>query len=181
MSTAVQTAPLKRAATPRRNRKTPEGRAWGASLVAVSAGAAAFHASSGAVRPAARKLDYWLISCSTTWLCRALFPEAPATMTLLSLAATPFQPFSVSSANIAAMEVEFGRRAAADPALRRAQGRHLAAAVLGSTCFFLEDVAPDVPLLHAGWHLLSTYATASCNTLLADAEAQRAAGGAKPA
>lgn len=151
-------------------RRSALGKLWGASLVSVSAGAAAFHASSGPLRPICRKLDYWLIAASSTILARALFPEAPLSTTLLSLAVIPFQPFHVSSANVAALEVEFWRVRGKCPAMRRDQERHLTAAIVGAGCFFLEDAMPHVPLVHAGWHCLSAYATASCNTLLAAAE-----------
>lgn len=151
-----------------RKRQTVAGKVWGASLIGVSAGAAAFHLSDGPrYRPICRKIDYWMIAISSTALMRAVFPETPASTALLSLLAVPFQPFHVSSANIAALEVEYIRSRTKREDLRPIQKAHLTAAVLGAGCFFLEDNLPQVPLLHAAWHCLSAYATASTNHLLA--------------
>lgn len=155
------------------NRKTAEGKLWGASLVGVSAGAVAFHASSGEARNFTRKLDYWLIAVSSCLLSCAVFPEKPLQFTLLGLALTPFQPFSVSATNIAAMEVEFLRRARAaggDSQLSKTQRRHLASSTIGAACFWIEDHNPHIPAIHAIWHILSTYSTASTNCLLASIE-----------
>ena len=49
----------------RRQRKTAQGRAWGASMLGVCAGSLAFHASSGDWRSAGRKVDYWAIAASS--------------------------------------------------------------------------------------------------------------------
>ncbi len=42
-----------------KNRKTQAGKAWGASMCAVGMASTAFHASSGSLRPACRRMDYW--------------------------------------------------------------------------------------------------------------------------
>lgn len=159
-----------------RERKTPEGRAWGASLVGVAAGSCAFHGSWGRCRPLGRKLDYWLIAASSAMLTRALYPNQPAAVTAASLAATPFRPFLVSTVHTLAMEVAFLRRALRDPALRPAQRMHSAAAAAGMALFFAEDARPHTPFIHAGWHCLSAVATGAIHSLLADAEARQGLG-----
>jgi len=155
-----------------RKRRNTEGKLWGASLVGVACGATAFHLSRGeTMRPVCRKADYWMITASTIALLRAINPQMPNIVSAATLMMVPFQPFKISAANIAAMEFEFGRRASRKPALRRAFYKHIASAAVGTACFFLEDsTVVDIPLVHAAWHCLSAYATATTNVLLQDVE-----------
>ena len=62
---------------PCRQRRTPEGRQFGASLVSVGVAATLYHATRGRLRSAMRKLDYWTISLCTSQMVRALHPGAP--------------------------------------------------------------------------------------------------------
>lgn len=154
-----------------RKRQTREGKLWGASLVGVACGATAFHLSKGEhSRPLCRKADYWMITASTIALLRAINPQMPNIVSAATLMMVPFQPFKISAANIAAMEFEFGRRASQKPELRRTFYKHVASAAVGTACFFLEDSQIDIPLVHAAWHCLSAYATATTNVLLQDVE-----------
>jgi hypothetical protein len=168
-----------------RTRRSVHGKVWGWSLVLVAGGASLFHASKSRIFPKrarslTRKLDYWLITASTVSLLKAIHPNLPPTVALSTLASLPFEPFKISAANIAAMEIEFARRAykSGNDALKRSFHRQLAAAVVGSVLFFAEDCPslvddslPNLPLVHAGWHCLSAYATAECNALLKEVEA----------
>ena len=84
--------------------------------------------------------------------------------------------------NIVAMEMEYGRRAyggKGNDQLKASFKRQLAAAALGTACFFAEDapiftgdhtMQKTLPIVHAAWHCLSAYATAECNALLDDVE-----------
>lgn len=153
-----------------KKRQNKEGKLWGASLVGVACGATAFHVSKGECRPVCRKADYWMITASTIALLRAMNPQMPNIVSAATLMMVPFQPFKISAANIAAMEFEFGRRASQKPELRKAFYKHVASAAVGTACFFLEDSPIDVPLVHAAWHCLSAYATATTNVLLQDVE-----------
>lgn len=49
-----------------RNRQTPQGRAWGVSMLGVAAGSLTFHASHGAWRCWGRRFDYWMIATSSS-------------------------------------------------------------------------------------------------------------------
>lgn len=166
-----------------RHRRTVEGKVWGASLVAVGLCAGLFHASKDSrfaarARRFCRKVDYWMVSASTVCLLRACHPVKPPPMLLMAM--IPFEPCTMSATNIMAMELEYARRAytvdstkkysACDRAgLKRSFHRQLAAAALGTLCFFAEDApasGKSLPLVHAGWHCLSAYATAECNALL---------------
>ena len=51
-----------------------------------------------------RKLDYWAIALSSTALLRAV-RSVPAPLTCAAVALTPFQPFTVTACNGAAVEV----------------------------------------------------------------------------
>lgn len=166
-----------------KHRKGFEGKVWGASLVAVGICAGVFHASKSSIFPArarsiCRKLDYWMISASTVSLLRACHPVTHPPVLLTTLAMIPFEPFKVSATNILAMEIEFARRAYGDATcykkndiLKRSFHRQLAAAAVGTLFFFAEDAGDtNIPLVHAGWHCLSAYATAECNTLLKHVE-----------
>jgi hypothetical protein len=171
-----------------KHRRSMEGKLWGASLVAVSAGASLFHASKAPffhrkARAVCRKLDYWLITASTVGLLNAVNPKSmPKPVVAATLGMTMFEPFKISAANILAMEVEYARRAFTVPGndtLRASFKRQLAAAAIGTACFFAEDaplltgdhsMEKTVPLVHAAWHCLSAYATAECNALLDNVE-----------
>ena len=171
-----------------KHRRSREGRLWGASLVAVSVGAGLFHASKAPcfhkkARAICRKLDYWLITASTVGLLKAVNPKTmPNSVMAATLGMTMFEPFKISAANILAMEMEYGRRAftgQGNEMLKASFKRQLAAAVVGTACFFAEDapiltgdgnMEKTVPLVHAAWHCLSAYATAECNALLDDVE-----------
>jgi len=75
---------------------------------------------------------------------------------VLSIAATPFQPFSVSTANTAAIELEYVKRAIKHPELRRDHLIHASTAAVGLSLFALDEIRPGYPLCHAAWHGLST-------------------------
>lgn len=114
------------------------------------------------------------IALSSTLLARAALPSMPLAATLAGALATPFQPFLVTAVNGLATEVAFLRRASARPdSLRLPQLLHSTAAGLGLACFFLEDVAPRLPCLHATWHLLSAVSIGTTNALLRDVEEQQ--------
>ena len=93
-----------------RARNTPEGRRFGSCLVAVGASATAYHAASGKLRSALRKLDYWTIALASTQMARALFPPTSARLRALNAASwalTPFRPTAVSTLNFGIAEVRF--------------------------------------------------------------------------
>ncbi|KAG1660901.1 hypothetical protein FOA52_015943 [Chlamydomonas sp. UWO 241] len=153
-----------------RARRTPAGRLWGVSLIAVGANSCGFHASSGAVRPHCRRLDYWTIAVASTAMLRCVYPNVPLAATIVSLAATPWAPFLVSTINTSSVEVKYLSRAAQEPSLRLPVLAHGVCCIAGLVCFKMEDLAPEVPLTHATWHCLSAAATATFNHLVNDVE-----------
>ncbi|GFR41163.1 hypothetical protein Agub_g1829 [Astrephomene gubernaculifera] len=161
-----------------RHRTTASGKAWGASMVGVGIASAVFHGSYGSFREWGRRLDFWTIAASSNIMTRALFPNVPAAVTAAGVLATPFKPFFVSFVNSTAMELKFLAAARRNPKLRGPQRLHAACCLLGLGAFALEDVRPDLPLVHSVWHLLSSTAVATLNHLLADVEEQQRLEGA---
>jgi hypothetical protein len=92
---------------------------------------------------------------------------------MASALATPFAPFATSAANTAAMEIEYLRRARRSPHLRAQHARHCALAGAGLIMFAIDDLKPGLPLMHAGWHLLSCAAAQTTLPLLRDVEAEQ--------
>ena len=66
-----------------RQRKTREGRQFGASLLLVGAVATAYHSTEGQLRSWLRKADYWSISLATSTLLRAVCPHESQVSTSL--------------------------------------------------------------------------------------------------
>lgn len=153
-----------------RNRRTQEGRLWGASMAGVGVASACFHGSSGTWRSWGRKLDYWSIAVASNFMTKAVYPALPPAITSLGILATPFKPFLVSFVNSAAMEYKFLQRSHKNPKLRNAQLLHSACVAVGLAAFALEEFKPDMPLVHTAWHCLSATGVATINVLLADVE-----------
>ena len=160
-----------------RRYRTPEGREYGYSMIAVGAAATLYHASSGKLRRVARKLDYWTIAASSTCMMKALFPETPWIRRSLSasLLAVPFKPFVISTAHTVVMQAEFARQAATHKSVRPHFQRHAAAAFAGALAFAVEDALLEkgVDHVHAIWHLLSAAAVASTGSLVEHKESLR--------
>jgi hypothetical protein len=163
-----------------RNRKTRDGKIWGASLAGVGLGSLAFHSTSGDARPWGRKVDYWAIALSSVSLMRCLFPQSRGSTTAVALAVTPFNPLAVTTANAIAMETKYWKRAQANPGLRGHHRMHLANVALGASCFACEDLFPHWPIIHSVWHCLSAVSVASTNYLMADLEKVRSQQGLAP-
>ena len=160
-----------------RKHRTPEGREYAASMLAVGAAATLYHASSGKLRRICRKLDYWTIAVSSASMVKALYPEKPWLRRSISasLLAVPFKPFAVSAAHTLAMQVEFARQASAHAAIRPHFKKHVVAAAAGAVAFAVEDVLLDKGFghVHAIWHLLAAAGVASTGPLVEHKERLR--------
>lgn len=158
-----------------KRRLTPEGRHHARSLMAVGLAATLYHASSGAARRWARKLDYWTIAYTSSAMVKCLFADSAAAQraATASLAAVPFRPFAVSAAHALVMQTEFARQASHSKAVAADLRRHYAAAALGMGAFFAEDLAQDTGFggfLHAAWHCLACYGCYTMDSLIAHKE-----------
>ena len=165
-------------------------RQYGLSLLGVGAAAVAYHASSGPSRPHFRQLDYTAIAASSVLLLRALrtgnvgvSTSAPAGLrngiaksgnnvlaTLLQVAcitSVPLHPLASAGAHGAACEaVFFGRARAGGVSLRRDYARHVALSVVASALFVGEEIVPEVPFIHAIWHVGAAVALAGFEAAL---------------
>ena len=163
--------------------RTPERRLYAAAMAGAGAGATLFHALDGPAKPAGRKADYWAIALAATAMGRLLFPGAmdARRLTAVSLAATPVHPLLVTGAHLVAMESEFRARARTDARVAASERVHLATSAVGVACFFLEDLRPSTPFVHAAWHILSAASVFTTEGLVEGAEdwllARRAGGG----
>jgi hypothetical protein len=158
-----------------RRRKSDAGKAWAGSIAAVGLASATFHGSSGRFRHIGRKLDYWTIAISSSFLAKAVIPGMPRALSVAGLAATPFKPFLVSFGNSTAMEAVFLQRSWNNPKLQNSQRLHSACAMLGLGAFALEEYMPRLPLIHACWHCFSAVCIGTTNALLADVEREQEA------
>lgn len=65
------------------------------------------------------------------------------------------------------LQVNFAKRSFAEPdRYQKAHRMHAASTVLGGMCFLAEEVYPDVPFVHATWHVAAALAVYTCNALL---------------
>lgn len=87
----------------------------------------------------------------------AVYPETSPILSVLSVAATPFSPFLMSTANTLAMEAKYFQKAQKNAALRKDYRAHVLAGGVGLALFMIDDVKPNIPCNHAAWHLLSCY------------------------
>jgi len=121
--------------------------------------ALAYHLSSGPVRNFFRRLDYTAVALSAVSLTCARARPRPLFACAISAVLAPFQPLLVAAAHVFGTEIAFMRKALADPKLRDTHFVHTLAGVGAFTAFYADDWFPQVPYLHASWHILSAYAT----------------------
>ncbi|GFP83520.1 hypothetical protein PHJA_000495400 [Phtheirospermum japonicum] len=101
-------------------------------------------------------------------LSRALRNENENSKLLMAASALflPIQPLMVSAVHTGLMEVAFAKRALQDPDLRKAHNVHKTSLLLGGALFVADDLFPETPFLHAGWHLAAAVGVGTCNKLL---------------
>ncbi|XP_031113970.1 uncharacterized protein LOC116017504 [Ipomoea triloba] len=137
------------------------------SLIGVGIASSMYHASRGNLRKYLRWADYTMIATATVCLSRALRNENPKLLMAASAALLPIQPLMVSALHTGMMEVSFAKRAVQDPDLRMAHNVHKVSSLLGGALFIADDMFPETPYLHAGWHLAAAIGVSTCNKLLA--------------
>ncbi|GAQ85894.1 hypothetical protein KFL_002600020 [Klebsormidium nitens] len=150
--------------TPRNN---TYNRIYAQSLMGVGVASSMYHTSRGATRPFFRWCDYAMIGASSMCMSKALNPGLSNWWLLLSASLLPVQPMLVTAVHAAAMEVKFARRSLAQPdRYQKAHRMHAASTFLGCVCFLAEEVYPDVPFIHAAWHVAAALAIHTSNALL---------------
>ncbi|XP_014756438.1 uncharacterized protein LOC100828613 isoform X2 [Brachypodium distachyon] len=113
-----------------------------------------------------RWADYTMIATTTLCLTRALRNEHPKLLMAASTLLLPFQPLMVTALHTGMMEVSFAKRASIEPELRMAHNLHRMSSLLGGALFIADDVFPETPYIHAGWHLAAALGVGTCNKLL---------------
>ena len=160
-----------------RRHQTFEGKQYAASMLAVGVAATAYHVSSGAPRRLFRKLDYYSIAASSSFMMKALWPHRPwvrHSVTAISLA-IPFKPFVISLGHTLAMQAEYARQALRHEAVRPHFCMHTAAAAAGIVAFAVEDVLAERGFghVHGLWHCLAAAGVATTGALVEHKERLR--------
>ncbi|KAK4400043.1 hypothetical protein Sango_1110400 [Sesamum angolense] len=160
------------------------------SLIGVGVASSLYHASRGRLRKYFRWADYTMIATATVCLSRAIRNENSKLLMAASALFLPIQPLMVSAVHTGLMEVTSAstsmgsytasglchstlhihgcicKRASEDPDLRMAHNVHKMSSVVGGALFIADDLFPETPFLHAGWHLAAAVGVGTCNKLL---------------
>ncbi|XP_051145422.1 uncharacterized protein LOC127261219 [Andrographis paniculata] len=136
------------------------------SLIGVGIASSLYHVSRGKLRKYFRWADYTMIAMATVCLSRALRNDNSKMLMTASALMLPVQPLMVSAVHTGLMEVEFAKRALEEPNLRMAHSVHQMSSLVGGALFIADDVFPETPFLHAGWHLAAAVGVGTCNKLL---------------
>ncbi|KAL3824259.1 hypothetical protein ACJIZ3_020288 [Penstemon smallii] len=147
-------------------RKNLNCKIYASSLIGVGVASSLYHASRGKIRKYLRWADYTMIATATVCLSRALRNENPKLLMAASAFFLPIQPLMVSAVHTGLMEVAFAKRAFEDPELRTVHNVHKMSSILGGALFVADDLFPETPFLHAGWHLAAAVGVGTCNKLL---------------
>ncbi|KAJ7954240.1 GMP synthase [Quillaja saponaria] len=147
-------------------RKNLNCKLYANSLIGVGVASSLYHSSRGNLRKYLRWADYTMIATATVCLSRALRNENSKLLMAASALLLPVRPLMVSAVHTGMMEVAFAKRALKDPDLRLAHTVHKTSSLLGGMLFIADDVFPETPFLHAGWHLAAAVGVRTCNKLL---------------
>lgn len=147
-------------------RKNLNSKLYANSLIGVGIASSLYHSSRGRLRKYLRWADYTMIATATVCLSRALSDENPKLLMAASALCLPIQPLMVSAVHTGMMEVAFARRVVKDHELKLAHNVHKMSALLGGAFFVADDLFPEIPYLHAGWHLAAAIGVSACNKLL---------------
>lgn len=160
-----------------RRHTSPEGRAYGKSMLLVGASATGYHATWGALRRLCRKMDYYSISFASAKMVRAIWPESKALRRAVgcSWLAVPFKPFLISTGYALAMQREFFKLGIQDDSLKPHLIGHAITAGAGALAFTLEESLSDAGFKHTHslWHCLSAYGVYTTSKLIEHKEHMR--------
>lgn len=147
-------------------RKNLNCKLYANSLIGVGIASSLYHSSRGRFRKYLRWADYTMIATATVCLSRAIRSENPKLLMAVSALCLPIQPLMVSVVHTGMMEVAFAKKAVENPELRMTHTMHKMSSLLGGALFIADDVFPETPFLHAGWHLAAAMGVGTCNKLL---------------
>lgn len=63
-------------------------------------------------------------------------------------------------------QATFARKVFKDPRLRGVLTLHTVSTLVGGALFVADDICPDKPYLHAGWHLAAAMGVMTVNSLI---------------
>ncbi|KAJ3677396.1 hypothetical protein LUZ60_003120 [Juncus effusus] len=149
--------------TPRKNLNM---KLYANSLIGVGIASSLYHTSRGKIRKYLKWADYTMIATTTLCLSRALREENPKVIMAASTLLLPFQPIMVSAIHTGMMEVSFAKKASVKPELKTAHSVHKMSGILSGALFVLDDCYPEIPYIHAAWHLAAAIGVVTCNKLL---------------
>ncbi|XP_048319262.1 uncharacterized protein LOC107429306 isoform X2 [Ziziphus jujuba] len=147
-------------------RKDLNTKIYANSLIGVGVASSLYHSSRGHIRRYLRWADYTMIATATVCLSRAIRSENSKLLMAASAFFLPIQPLMVSAVHTGMMEVAFAKRALKDPDLRMTHNVHKMSSLLGGLLFIADDLFPETPFIHAGWHLAAAVGVGTCNKLL---------------
>lgn len=147
-------------------RKKVATKMYADSVVGVGIASGFYHSSKGGARQLFRWGDYAMIATSTLFLSRALRRDDSKMLYVASAIFLPFQPMLVTAFHVGLMEITFAQRVQTEPHLRKAHVLHAASSIVGCALFIADDIYPDMPFLHAAWHLAAAVGVATCTKLL---------------
>ncbi|KAI5080876.1 hypothetical protein GOP47_0004059 [Adiantum capillus-veneris] len=158
-------------------RKELASRMYANSIVGVGVASSLYHTSRGDIRRVFRWGDYVMISTSALCLTRALQKQkrdeqtkvnGPNGLILASAVMLPFKPSLVTAIHIGLTEASFYHQMSKKEkngggTLRRV---HALSSILGCALFVADGLLPDVPFIHAAWHLAAAVGVATYTKLL---------------
>ena len=74
--------------------------------------------------------------------------------------------YQINITALVCYQVAFVKRASTNPDLRMAHSMHTMSSILGGLLFVADDCFPQIPYIHAAWHLAAAVGVGTCNKLL---------------
>ncbi|KAJ7295389.1 hypothetical protein O6H91_Y191800 [Diphasiastrum complanatum] len=141
-------------------------RLYADSVIGVGLVSSAYHSSRGEARKLFRWGDYAMIATASLCLSRALHAKTSNTVFMASAMLIPFHPLIVTAIHTGLMEATFAQRAFLEPQLRNTYALHTISSMAGGALFLADDLYPNIPYIHAAWHLVSALGVSTYGSLL---------------
>ncbi|KAH7307281.1 hypothetical protein KP509_22G052500 [Ceratopteris richardii] len=147
------------------------------SIIGIGVASSLYHTSRGEIRRVFRWGDHVMISASTLCLTRALWKQRrkvsakeirPNGLIVASTLLLPFKPSVVTAVHIGLSEASFYREMSKKEkeGNKRLTRIHALSSILGPALFVVDGFLPEVPFIHAAWHLVAAISVATYTKLL---------------
>ncbi|MCO5612520.1 hypothetical protein L7F22_066788 [Adiantum nelumboides] len=158
-------------------RKELASKMYANSIVGVGVASSLYHTSRGEIRRVFRWGDYVMISTSALCLTRALRKrrtdqktkeDGPNGLILASAVMLPFKPSLVTAIHMGLTEASFYHETSkkVKGGGRQLRRVHALSSILGCVLFVADGLLPNVPFIHAAWHLAAAVGVATYTKLL---------------